>query len=200
MKKSKTEICANGKIHEIEVKTCSFSDFQSIYLDGKLYKKFKGKPASYHMFYNLYINGKTVTVDIDTSTGALPLAYKYKIYIDGVSIEDGTSIDKERQESLEIISYGFKEYFRKDIKDKLKNGIVTALLSIPSYILGSFLGDFKSFDIHDALFSAAYAAPVTFALVSVGMPISQWIEAKGVVKKWDKRYQPVRTRKEKYFL
>jgi hypothetical protein len=192
MKIDEIRISVNGNDHIIGVEKCMFQAKRRIFLDNRLYVKYK-RISQVYTYYNINIDGKTIILAIYNGGWG----YKYDVYIDGVSINDGSKIDKKRKDTEETVYKGFWNYCRL----KKINAFIRALLVV-CIIEGSIIiGDFKDYGklIVDKRFMFICFA-VYFLLLTIMFLFDGWIDTKKDLKNWDKQFEPVRKRKEKYYM
>ena len=192
MKMDEIRISVNGNDHIIGVEKCLFQAKRRIFLDNRLYLKYKNISQVYTYYY-INIDGKTIILAIYNDNWG----YKYDVYIDGVSINDGSEIDMKRKSTEEAVSKGFWNYCRLNKKKAFIRALLVVCIIEGSIIIGDFK-DYGKLIVDKRLMFICFAA--YFLLLTIMFLFDGWIETKKDLKNWDKQFQPVRTRKEKYYL
>lgn len=195
MKMDKIPISINGKDHIIGVEKHLFQARRRIFLDNKLYLRYR-KLSHVYTYYHLNIDGKPVVLAIYKDGWD----YKYGVFIDGISVNNGSEIDKERKAIEETVSEGFWNYCRMN---KI-NAFIKALFCVCIIVGAVVIGDFEEYGriiVNDRKMLVLFVIlPVSFLLFMSMYLFEEWNEKKEELKNWDKQFQPVRIRKEKYYL
>ena len=93
-------------------------EYRKIIVNNKeVYYEDKNDPCfrESEVYIPIKIKNKVITLYVDEATGEQRYdepVHRYKIFVDGVSPEDGEKITDERDSSFELVKDGFKGYIK----------------------------------------------------------------------------------------
>lgn len=138
------------------------------------------------IYIPIKIKDKVITLYVDEVTGEQrhdEPVHIYKIFIDGISPEDGEKITDDRDSSFELVKDGFKGYVKN--KKLMKKALLTSIVLMGFAYLIRF---FKNFQINLVELGLYLAGTI---LLFVFVVITSYFSNKSTVRKYENKFKAV---------
>ena len=128
---------------------------------------------AYVIYYPIAIGDDTLVVSINDNE----LVHDYNVYLNNVSLIDGTRLDQEYKESQKQVEMGFKAFVKSNLLEVARNNIAVLVAA-----LAAFWAFWMQSSMHIAIKIALIA--LTDPLILAVLLVGEWVHCKNVVKKF----------------
>ena len=165
-------------LHRIEVLASPFKSSQKIYVDNAIAVDYRGTLVNGHMFYDVSVENVPLVISIRDCG----LCCECNIFLDNVSIIDGSKLDARKTQAQKNLDEGFSKYMLKYTGEFVRK---TILFAIFFSVLCLFMVGFS--------FPAVFAGIVSYPIALIISVCISWSKQKSIIDKWFKQYQPWQT-------